>query len=267
MLDDTSYEAPALVAEDAVLFPDMEVTAAVHDPRNVAAAGQAMKERNLIVFIPAAGADAVAGSIGTLAILHGVQPIEAGGAQIQSKGLWRVRVERALADRPYVRVRFVKAGEEEVAPIGDSKTIATVRGQIDEFVKLIPGLPQEIVSFLKGIDSPGKLADQCAYSPFFTFSDRLDLLRTPDPRLRLVKISRLFEKQLRELKSLPQTVTVLECPTCMDFADRAFDLGPARGGEVAKDFLAHVVNEHPDELLVLLAETYGPAFLRKRALR
>jgi hypothetical protein len=44
-------------------------------------------------------------------------------------------------------------------------------------------------------------------------------------------------------------------------------MGLNRSGEIAKEFLDHIVREHPDELLILLAARYGPAFLRRRALK
>jgi len=264
---DDSFEVPALMAEDAVLFPEMEVSMVLRDSKNITAASQAFKERKLAVLIPVPGPEGAVGTIGTLVLLRGMSPVTAGGTSLVSKGLWRVRIKEVRDEKSYTRVRFTKAGETEDVASGRTDTMKTVFGQIDQFETLMPGIPSEIIAFLKAIDSPGKLADMCAYSPFFTLEEKLDLLRTLDAEKRLAKVSKLFDNQLAQLRSAPQTTSITECPTCNDLADKAFEMGAARGREVAREFLAHVVKAHSDELLAVLAEEYGPAFLRKRALR
>jgi len=260
------YEAPALLAADAILFPDMEVIITMGDSKNIAAAAQAFKEHNLVVLVPTTGSGSVVGSIGTLALLRKNVPTSAERTATVAKGLWRVRVSEIVDEGRYVRVRFGRAGNDEV-PSGTSELMKNVFAQIDEFVKLMPGMPPEIIAFLKGVETPGKLADTCAYSPFFTLNEKLELLRTLDPEERLAKVNRLFSRQLGDLKKQASKPTIEECETCMDLADKAFDMGLNQGGDIAKEFLVHVVREHPDELMVLLAGRYGPTFLRRRALK
>jgi ATP-dependent Lon protease len=289
-LGDDSYEAPALLAEGAVLFPGMEASITVSDSKNVVAAAQAVKEHNLVVMIPSSGIGGAVGSIGTLVLL--IRDISAarggsnnGGAQWLSKGLWRVRIDQVTEESPYVRVRFRRAGEDDVpsiaataapeggnddigSPAKKSSMMRTVFGQIDQFSALMPEIPREIINFLKSIETPGKLADMCAYSPFFSLEEKLDLLRTLDGEERLGKVSRLFEKQLSDLKlSTMRTKSISECPTCIELADKAFELGPNRSREIAREFLEHVNREHVDELLAVLADRYGPEFMRRRALK
>jgi ATP-dependent Lon protease len=260
-----TYEAPAIMVDDAIVFPEMEVNLTVHEPKSVAAVVQAFKEHNLVVLIPTPSVDGAVGSIGTLVLLR--RTSQGSAAQSVWKGLWRVRVDGVVANDPCVRVRFSKAEQIDDIASGKSDMMKAVFDQIDEFVEVLPGLPQEIVSFLKGVDSPGKLADLCAYSPFFTRGERLDLLRTLDPEKRLEKVHGLFEKQLSNLKRLAKTPSILECTTCIDLADKAFEAGPVIGAKVASEFLDHVAREHPDEMLGLIAERYGPAFMRRRALK
>ncbi len=261
---DETYEAPAILVADAVVFPEMEVSMTVHESKSSAAAAQALREHNLLVVIPSSSPPEAVGSIGTLVLLREAAPGR--GGQAIWKGLWRVRVDGVLSESPYVRVRFSKAeGADETS--SGQELMGEVFGQIDEFMQVLPGIPQEIVSFLKSVDAPGKLADLCAYSPFFTREERLDLLRTLDPNKRLEKVHGLFEKQLNNLRRLAKTTSILECETCMDLADRALEAGPGSGARVAKEFLDHVTREHPEELLSLLAERYGPEFMRRRALK
>ena len=264
---DGTYEAPAILVDDAVVFPEMELNMTIHEPRSAAAVAQAFKEHNLVVLVPAPQGNLAVGEIGTLVLLTKAAPSSGAAAQIIWKGLWRVKVSAALAEDPYVRVRFSRAEEVRDFHPGSPELMKAVLGQIDEFAEVIPGIPQEILSFLKNVDSPGKLSDLCAYSPFFTRSERLDLLRTLDPEERLNKVHRLFEKQLGSLKMVAKTPTILECPACADLADKAFEAGPSVGVKVARQFLEHLSKEHPDEMLGIIAERYGPAFMRRRALK
>lgn len=262
-----TFEAPAILVDDAIVFPEMEMNMTVHEPRSVAATNQALRENNLVVLIPSPSVSSIVGEIGTLVLLRRTTPSQGSVPQSIWKGLWRVKVDGVLAEDPYVRVRFSKAEELRDVHSGSAELVKPVLDQIDEFIELMPGIPQEIASFLKNVDTPGKLADLCAYSPFFTRGERLDLLRTLDPEERLRKVQGLFEKQLDALRTMAKAPTILECPTCMDLADRAFEAGPSVGAKAAQEFLVHVTKEHPDELLGMIAERYGPAFMRRRALK
>ena len=260
------YEAPALLAEDEVIFPHTEILVTVQNQRNKVALLQAAKERQLIVFIPSHNSKDVTGSIGTLVLVRKTT-VAKGSLSASLKGLWRVRVEKVLEEREYARVRFTRAEETDDASTGKSKIMQIVLGQIDEFVKLIPGIPPEIIEVLRGAETPGKLADLCAYSPSFTSEERLDLLKTVGAEERLEKVSKVFEKHLTALRELTKVENISECETCLELADRAFESEPSRRGEIALEFLNHVVQKHTGELLGLLAERYGPVFMRKRALK
>ena len=262
-----AFEAPAILAGDVVVFPEMEVSMTVRDAKGAAAAAQAYREHNLVVMIPTSSLDEAAGSIGTLILLRSTVPALGSGAHSLWKGLWRVKVDRVLARDPYVRVRFSRAEETRDARSGSEEMMEAVFRQLDDFVRVIPGIPQEIIALLKGVDRPGKLADLCAYSPLFTLEERLDLLRTLDPEGRLEKVHALFERQLGDLKRAAKAPSIMECPTCIELADMAFERGPAEGPRAATKFLEHVTREHPEELLALIADRYGAAFLRRRALR
>ena len=57
------------------------------------------------------------------------------------------------------------------------------------------------------------------------------------------------------------------CETCADIADRAFESHPGEVEKVVVEFLNHVMQNHTEEVLGLLAERYAPIFLAKRSLR
>ena len=259
------YEAPVLLSQDEVVFPHSEVAITARDPRNSHALLQAVKEHQLIVFMPGGSPKDFAGSIGTLALIRKTHQT-GGSVNASLKGLWRIRVEKVLEESNYARVRFTKAEEAYESSAAKPGSMTAVLSQIDEFVRLIPGIPPEIIVTLRSAESPGKLADLCANSPGISSEERLDLLNTLGAEERLRKVNKLFERHLAALRELAKIKTITDCDTCMELADRAFESESNRG-QIAMEFLNHVIQEHTGELLGLLAERYGPTFLRRRALK
>ena len=66
---------------------------------------------------------------------------------------------------------------------------------------------------------------------------------------------------------MSEETPIVKCQTCADIADRAFESGQAQIGEVATEFLNHVMRKHTGEVLGVLAERYGPVFLAKYEMR
>jgi ATP-dependent Lon protease len=256
------------MAEGLIIFPRMEVVITVSDSRNRAALEAAKREKGLVVSAPSSGSGGITGEIGVLVHIQESLREHGGAARVRLRGLWRVHLERVISGEEYTRVRFAKA-EEEIHSDQSTKpeVMSKVLDQVDEFARLVPGIPAGIVSMLRGANTPGELADICAYSPQFTDEERVDLLRTLDPEQRLLKISRLFERQLTALREATEIKTIPECDTCADLADQAIESEPSQRAESMTAFLTHVVSEHPAELLALLAEKYGPTFMNKRALK
>jgi len=264
-LSDDDYEVPAILTGSLVLLPHMEIAVLVEGKEDLLALREAEKGRRLIAVIPFPSI--VKGSIGTLTLIQKHAVLQSGAWEVLLKGLWRIRVQNALEDKGYRNVRFEVAEVFEEPSVEQPEVMKKVNQQIDEFVRLIPGIPQEIIAILKSAETPGKLADLCAYSPDFNREVRLDLLNTLDPIERLTKVSRLFDRQLHILKAAKQAEPISECEKCMEYVDRALEADPSERAEATLILLNHVITEHTGELLALLAERYGPIFMRRRALR
>jgi len=76
-----------------------------------------------------------------------------------------------------------------------------------------------------------------------------------------------FWTSARDPKMMAGETPIVKCQTCADIADKAFESGQEKMGEVASEFLNHVMRNHTGELLGVLAERYGPVFMAKRELR
>jgi ATP-dependent Lon protease len=266
--DSRDYEVPALVSDRLVLFPAIEVITVVNDDSSIAALREALKQHQILACIPSSSRE-TPGSIGTLAMVkHSGVVVGGTGMSVELKGLWRIRVKKLFDSSGFSKVQFEKADETMAAVSPDASSLMNkVQGNIDEFVRLIPGIPLEIVSLLKSAKTPGQLADICANSPDLSHEERVELLETLDQMERLKKVSKLLDEQLVTLRKAVKTEPISRCEKCMELADSAFESDPTRRAEIAVSFLNHVVRDHPGELLALLAEKYGPIFLNRRSLR
>ncbi len=253
-----------MLMKSAVIFPHMDVGVIVHDPANLAALNHAMNEHHIVVFLSHSSTENLAGTIGTLALIQKNDTTIHGAAQTLLRGLSRVRIEEILQAEDYTRARFTRIEEPTET---ESPAMQKVLSQINEFTQLIPGIPGEIINLLKNSETPSQLADLCAYSPQFTYEERLDLLQTLNPEERLQKISTLFQQQLNTLKEADQTNTIPKCETCADLTEQAFEATPNQTTAIITQLLTHITQQHTNELLTLLAEKYGPTFLMKHALR
>jgi len=261
------YEVPAILSSELVLFPGMEIITVIKEKRNLSALNEAMSKHQILAFIPATKTEAR--TIGTLAIVrHSGSDLAGDGSSLELKGMWRIHIKKLVESSGHPRVLFERADEPALPASSEAASLMKkVQNQIDEFVKLVPGIPTEIISMLRHTDSPGNLADLCANSPEFTHEERVDLLETLDQEKRLGKVSQLFEKQLDAMRKLSKVEPISECEKCLELADKAFDSDPSLRAEIAVSFLNHVVRDHTGELLSLLAEKYLPIFMNKRSMR
>jgi ATP-dependent Lon protease len=261
------YEVPAIMSNELVLFPGMEIITVVKERRNLSALNEALNKHQILALIPSSKLEARA--IGTLAIVrHSESEPTGDGRNLELKGMWRIRIKKLVESSGHSRVLFERVDEPALTDSSNGASLVRkVQGQIDEFVKLIPGIPSDIVNLLRHTDSPGNLADLCANSPEFTHEERVELLETIDQEERLGKVSILFDRQLNALRKLAKVEPISECEKCLELADKAFDSDPSLRAEIAVSFLNHIVREHTGELLALLAEKYLPIFMNKRSMR
>ncbi len=259
-----SQNVPVVFSRDIVLFPHMEVTLPITEKRSADAVLRALRENHLVAFVPS-DFEGTSEGIGTLSLLTHSETTQ-GGVQVNLRGLWRVRVTnpRGLDSEQVVRIERVE--ESEDAAEGPN-LMRRVQSQISELGEILPEIPPEILALLKNAKTPSELSDLCAMSPALSHDERVGLLRTLDPQERLKSVNRHLDTQLEVLRALAESKPIADCEVCTDLADRAFDADPTTRGQLIMEFLNHVVSSHTAELLGLLAEKYGPVFMKKRSLR
>ncbi len=264
-LPDKGEEVPALFSRDVVLFPRMQIALVLGEERGKSAISRALHENHLVAFVPA-DYEREREGIGVLTlVVSSEQTLK--GLRVDLRGLWRVRVKNplGLSSGPLVMVQ--KLAEEEEAPGDYVVSLMRVHAQLEEFRKLIPDIPEEITTLLQSAKSASELSDLCAMSPTLSHDERIELLSTLDPGQRLVMLSRHFDRELELLKTMVDAKPIPECEICADLADKAFDSDQSERAEAIVELLNHMVGSHTAELLNVLAEKYGPAFMKRRSLR
>lgn len=263
-LPDKEEEVPALFSREVVLFPRMQISLVLGEERGKGAIAQALHENHLLAFIPADFEKEREG-IGVLTMVVSSEQTSK-GLRVDLRGLWRVRVKNPLGLSSGPSVRVQKLGEEKVVG-DDALSLRRVHAQIQEFRKLIPDIPAEITELLEGAKSASELSDLCAMSPTLSHDERMELLSTLDPSQRLAMLSKHFDRELELLRTMVEAKPIPECEICADLADKAFDSDQSTRAEAIVELLNHMVTSHTSELLNVLAEKYGPSFMKRRSLR
>ncbi len=112
------------------------------------------------------------------------------------QGIMRAEVKEISHVEPYLRMVYQAIPDAEVWDEETDQLMLEVRGLIEAFVELTPGLPEGVINFLRSIRTPGHLADNSAYAPEYTYEQRLELLNTFDIKERLNLVRDFFRQRV-----------------------------------------------------------------------
>ncbi len=221
-IERATVELPAVVLYDVILGPHMAAPLEIDDKATQAAVRAASPEGRILLLFAAPdemqGLDTVALStleveaatdggdeqlidaqlhrIGVIAQLHSVQ--RGNGSAMIMQGIMRAEVVDLVQTEPYVRARCYPRPDPEEWDAETEQLMLEVRGLIEAFVELTPGMPEGIMNFLRSIRTPGHLADNSAYAPEYTYVQRLELLNTYDIMARLTLVRDFFRKRVAQ---------------------------------------------------------------------
>ncbi|MFQ5410378.1 MAG: endopeptidase La, partial [Anaerolineales bacterium] len=108
----------------------------------------------------------------------------------------RAELHELLQSEPYLRCTATPRPDPEEWDEETEALRLEVMALIETFVELMPGIPEEIINFVRSIRTPGHLADNTAYAPEYTFEQRIDLLLTFDVQARLLKVRDFFRERV-----------------------------------------------------------------------
>ena len=151
-------ELPAVVLRDMIVGPHMAAPLEIEDEATQAAVRVGMEQgRILLLFaLPERAELPLIDQIHNVAVIAQLQSLQrSGGVVIVVQGIMRAQVKEFVQVEPYFRCLCQPAPDPDVWDDETAQLTLELRGLIEAFVELTPGLPEGIINFVRSIRSPG----------------------------------------------------------------------------------------------------------------
>src|SRR5919106_5704785 len=188
---------PMLPLHTGVVLPHMVVTLALETSEARAAVRAARSTDDTLLLVPRTAAGAYA-QVGTVAV---IEEMGQGPGQVEAvviRGLHRALIGSGVAgtgEAVWVQVEHRPDPEEESERTRE--LAREYRATVENIVEA-RGAPQ-VAEFLRGIETPGALADMAGYSPDLSFERKVEVLETLDVEARLEKVLAWAKDSLAEV--------------------------------------------------------------------
>ncbi|MDQ3248597.1 MAG: endopeptidase La [Chloroflexota bacterium] len=192
-------ELPVIVLHDTLIVPHMAVPLEMEEEATQAAVRAAAGEgRVLLLFaLPDRGELPLVEQLHRVGVIAQIQAMQRGsGTLMIAQGLMRAELQGMVHTEPYLRAVALPRPDPEAWDEATEQLSLEVRGLIEVFVELTPGLPDGVLNYVRSIRAPGHLADNSAYAPEYTFEQRLELLDTFDVNARLLLVRDFFRQRV-----------------------------------------------------------------------
>ena len=202
-------ELPVLPLRDTVLFPNSFMPLAVARESSVRLIDEAIGGGKLIAVFTQRDASvdepgqADLYPIGTATHIHKMFKLSDGSLRLIVQGLARLRMDRVVSARPYLRAEVIAAAEgtSEADKLEIDALQRNIKANFQQVVSLSPLLSDDLQTLALNIIDPGKLADFIASSlTTITTPVKQDVLETLDVRARMDLLNRILIKELEVLE-------------------------------------------------------------------
>jgi ATP-dependent Lon protease len=202
-------DVPVLPLRDTVLFPNSFMPLAVARESSVRLIDEAIAGGKLVgVFTQRdptheEPTQADLYPIGTLTHIHKMFKLPDGSLRLIVQGLTRLRFDRTVASKPYLRAEVTEAPEilRETDAIEVDALQRNVRSNFQQVVQLSPVLSDDLTALAANIADPARLADFIASSlTTIATTAKQQLLETLDVRARMDELNRVLTKELEVLE-------------------------------------------------------------------
>jgi ATP-dependent Lon protease len=189
-----------------VLFPTTVLPITLGRPRSVLAAQAAVREQKPVGIVMQRNAEMAdplpvdLHRMGTVANIVRYITAPDGTNHLICQGEQRFRVVDYLSGWPF----FVAKTERIPEPSPTSNEIEArflhLKGQAIEAIQLLPQAPNELLTSIQSVDSPGGLADLVATFMDATPDEKQEILETVDIGARMERVSRLLAHRIEVLR-------------------------------------------------------------------
>jgi ATP-dependent Lon protease len=202
-------ELPVLPLRDTVLFPNSFMPLAVAREASVRLIDEATSSGRMIGVFTQREASVEEPlledlyPIGTATHIHKMFKLPDGSLRLIVQGLARVRLERIVQTRPYLRGAVIAADESlrDEDHLEIDALQRNIKSNFQQVVSLSPVLSDDLQALAANITDPGKLADFIA-SSLTTIGTpvKQEVLDTLDIRARMDTLNRILIKELEVLE-------------------------------------------------------------------
>ena len=197
---------PVLPLRNIVVYPHMVVPLFVGRDKSISALEEVMDKGQELLFLAQKDADTNDPQkedlyeVGTLGKVLQLLKLPDGTVKVLVEGIKRAKVEELIAHENFLEAKVEVISEEKVK----DKTIIAISRQVvsrfEDFVKLNTKVASEVISSLKDISDPSKIADTIASQMTGNVSEKQKLLEIFNLEERLNDILNLLDGELSVLQ-------------------------------------------------------------------
>jgi ATP-dependent Lon protease len=204
--DLVEQDLPLLPVRDTVLYPRMVTPLFVGRDRSLKAVEAATASDGALIVMAQKDMDVSDPlprdlyTVGTEVLVGRTLRMPDGTTSILCQGQRRVRVLEYVQTEPYLRVRVAPIYEPDEKTLSSEALMRAVLALFEKIVQLNHSLPEDAYVAAMNVSEPSWLADLVASILSISVAQRQELLETPDPTIRLQKLSILLAKELDVLE-------------------------------------------------------------------
>jgi len=137
--------------------------------------------------------------VGVICEVGAYLPANGRAPQVTLHGVMRGVLQNIRQNEPFVVCEVMPYHDSPVARDVSQTPMATMLDQLSSYIALHPGIPEDVIQMVQGIEEPGHLADLVAVSPEISPQQREQIVETLDPMERLRLVSVMIERRLAVL--------------------------------------------------------------------
>ena len=197
---------PVLPLRNIVVYPHMVVPLFVGRDKSIAALEEVMDKGQELLFLAQKDADTNDPKnedlyeVGTVGKVLQLLKLPDGTVKVLVEGVKRAKVEALIPHENFLEAKVEVISEEKT----EDKTLIAISRQVvsrfEEFVKLNSKVASEVVSSLKDISDPSKIADTVASQMTGNVSEKQKILEILNLEVRLNDILNLLDGELSVLQ-------------------------------------------------------------------
>ena len=193
---------PVLPLKETVVFPESMTPLAIGQERSIKLIDDVIGRDRLLALVTVRDEEQETPAwddlyeVGTAAVVHKMIRVPDGTLRILVQGLRRIKIERHVADDPYLVGAFSELPDhlEETKEV--EALTRNVQGLFGRIIGLVPYLPEELQLAAANVDDPSALCSLVASTLRLKTDEKQKLLELVDVDDRLRELSRILNREL-----------------------------------------------------------------------